>query len=199
MNAVDPLIIHRMAMSLRGALPAHGHHVVLITSTRAGEGKTTVAGLLARALAAQGPDEVLLIDGGNGVGKDGPVTSGIERLLEGAELRPDLLRADRGGRLHRLGHGLQFRSTQWFQPGRVAGMLTQCRERFALPLVDAPALPGCGALLAEADRVVRVVDATRTPGPAVRAALAEAGLVAPRLAGLVLNRQSAPMPRWLGG
>jgi hypothetical protein len=48
-----------------------------------------------------------------------------------------------------------------------------------------------------------VVDASRTPGPSVRSALetaqATAQVGAERFAGVMLNRQPAPLPRWLGG
>jgi Mrp family chromosome partitioning ATPase len=199
MNAVDPLIIHRLAMSLRAGLGGATGAVVLVSSARAGEGKSLIAGLLARTLATQGPDEVLLVDAGPAHTAAPASAAGIERLLEGASLGPELLRAEPGSRLHHLGHGPQFRATQWFQPAAVAQLLAQCRQRFALTLVDAPSLPACGALLSAADHLVLVVDAQRTPGPAVRAALADAACPAGKLAGVVLNRQRPGLPAWLGG
>jgi polysaccharide biosynthesis transport protein len=199
MRAVDPLIIHRMAMSLRASLPAGEHFVVLVSSAAVGEGKSTVAGLLARALAAQGPDPVLLVDGGtSSPGSEGNSLAGIERLLAGSPLSADLLRAEAVPRLFKLGHGPQFRVTQWFQPAAVSALLAQCRQRFALTLIDGPSLPGCGALLSAVDRAVLVVDAQRTPVHAIRAALADARIPTERLAGVILNHQPAPLPRWLG-
>lgn len=195
MNPIDPLIIHRMALTLRSGLPAGQPVVLLVSSAEAGEGKSSVADLLARTLARQGPDEVLLLEAGAGPSA-GP--AGIERLLEGGVLTDSLMRPEAGSRLRRLGHGGSFRATQWFQPAGVQHLLAQCRQQAALTVVDGPVLAHCGALLEACDRVLLVVDAQRTPGTVVQAALAEAGLPAQRVAGVVLNRQSAAPPRWLG-
>ncbi len=73
------------------------------------------------------------------------------------------------------------------------------RAGFALIVLDAPSLDGCGALLAQADACVLVVDSRRTPRSEARQALADAQLGAERLAGLVLNHRPRPIPRWLGG
>jgi hypothetical protein len=44
-----------------------------------------------------------------------------------------------------------------------------------------------------------VLDARRTARAAAQRALAESGLGAGRLAGLVLNHRPRALPRWLGG
>ena len=48
------------------------------------------------------------------------------------------------------------------RPGAVAKGLAALRAGFALVVLDAPSLDGCGALLAQADACVLVVDSRRT-------------------------------------
>jgi len=73
------------------------------------------------------------------------------------------------------------------------------RAGFALSVLDAPSLNSCGALLAEVDAGVMVIDARRTLRRAALQALADAHFDRERLAGVVLNHRPRPIPRWLGG
>jgi hypothetical protein len=85
------------------------------------------------------------------------------------------------------------------RPDAVRKGLMALRAGFALAVLDAPPLGACGALLAEVDAVVLVVDSRHTSRQAARQALADANIGPGRMAGLVLNHRPRPIPRWLGG
>lgn len=203
----DLMDIHRTALALRTLEAPTGAagRVVLVTSARAGEGKTFVSHLLARALAGQRDGDVLLVQAGpGGLALGGAGGAGLRGLLEGqpaAEL-PRPAGADAPG-LWQLPRGDGFEPAHLFRAAQWRQALQALRQRFAFILIDGPALSGVGALLGVSDRSLLVVDASRTPGPAVRgaleAALAAAGLPASHVAGVLLNRQPRGLPRWLGG
>lgn len=211
MTAVDAssdlLDIHRTALALRTLEAPAGAagRVVLVTSARAGEGKTFVSGLLARALASQRDGDVLLIQAGpGGLALGAAQGPGLRGLLEGqavAEL-PRPAGADTPG-LWQLPPGEGLEPAHLFRAAHWRSGLAALRQRFAVILIDGPALSAVGALLSVSDRSLLVVDASRTPGPAVRgaldAALAAAGLPPSHVAGVLLNRQPRGLPRWLGG
>jgi len=178
--------------------------IVLVTSTRAGEGKSFVAQALAAALAEQQDGDVIRVD----AAFDRPSTdddisrrgaSGLSELMTLGSLQ-GLAPAGAGAdRLWRLGRGVLAQPALLQRPDAVAKALTALRAGFALTVLDAPALAGCGALLAQADACVVVIDARRTARGEARRALLESRLGAARLAGLVLNHRPRPVPRWLGG
>lgn len=205
MNTVETLSIHRAALALRESSDATvAGAVVLVTSARAGEGKSTVAALLARALASHQEGDVLLVEAGltDAVGSERRSGAGLAGLLSGSA--PDgLIQAGKVPGLWHLPRGDGYHASQLFRAARLRSALQPLRQRFAVTVVDGPELAACGALLAQTDSNLLVVDASRTPGPAVKAAvdsaLAIARIGSDRLAGVVLNRQPAALPRWLGG
>lgn len=205
MNTVETLSIHRAALALReSSAAAEGGAVVLVTSARAGEGKSTVAALLARALASHLEGDVLLVEAGltATVGVDKRAGAGLAGLLSGVPV-DSLVQAGNAPGLWHLPRGDGYHASQLFRAARLRDGLMPLRKRFPLTVIDGPELAACGALLAQADSNLLVVDASRTPGPAVKAALDNALAIArigsERLAGVVLNRQPAALPRWLGG
>jgi Mrp family chromosome partitioning ATPase len=205
MNTVETLSIHRAALALRESADAGaGGAVVLVTSARAGEGKSTIAALLARALASHQDGDVLLVEAGLTATAGGGKRSGagLAGLLAGAPLDSVVQVGTVPGLWH-LGRGDGYHASQLFRAARLREGLSPLRRRFALTVVDGPELAACGALLAQADSNLLVVDASRTPGPTVKAALDNALAIArigsERLVGVVLNRQPAALPRWLGG
>jgi hypothetical protein len=119
------------------------------------------------------------------------MTLGSLRGLAPAGAGPD--------RLWRLGRGVLAQPALLQRPDAVRKGLLALRAGFALTVLDAPSLDGCGALLQEMDACVLVIDSRRTGRAAARRALAESGLGAGRLAGLVLNHRPRALPRWLGG
>lgn len=203
MKTDHALTIHRTALALRAVADGQTTgQVVLVTSARPGEGKSLMAGLLARALASHQEGDVLLVDAGLSPGVERQGGTGLAGLLAGSP--PDgLVTAGSQAGLWHLPRGTSYHASQLFRAARLRAGLAALRRRFPMTVIDGPELAACGALLALADRNLLVVDASRTPGPTVRTALetaqATAQVGAERFAGVMLNRQPAPLPRWLGG
>ena len=207
LGVLEHLARHHGAPAQPGAdgdAAASPGRVVLVSSTRAGEGKSFVAQGLAAALAEQQGGDVIWVDAAfdrpssdtdisrrGAAGLSELMTLGSLQGLAPAGVGPD--------RLWRLGRGVLAQPSLLLRPEAVGKGLTALRAGFALVVLDAPSLGGCGALLAQADACVLVVDSRRTSRRDARAALAESGLGPERLAGLVLNHRPRPVPRWLGG
>ena len=178
--------------------------IVLVTSTNAGEGKSFVAQALAAALAAQQDGDVICVDAAfDRPPADGDISrrgaSGLSEIMTLGSLQGLAPAGTGGGRLWRLGRGVLAHPALLQRPDAIAQALMALRAGFALSVLDAPSLAGCGALLAQADACVMVVDARRTARGDARRALLESRLGPARLAGLVLNHRPRPVPRWLGG
>jgi len=178
--------------------------IVLVTSTNAGEGKSFVAQALAVALAEQQDGDVICVDAAfdrppadDDISRRG--ASGLSEIMTLGSLQGLAPAGVGAGRLWRLGRGVLAQPMLLQRPDAVAKALIALRAGFALTVLDAPALAGCGELLAQADACVMVVDARSTARGAARRALLESRLGAGRLAGLVLNHRPRPVPRWLGG
>ncbi len=178
--------------------------VVMISSTRQGEGKSFVAQGLARALAEQQGGDVVWVDAAfdtpapdddasrrGAAGFSEIMTLGSLQGLAPAHAGPE--------RLWRLGRGVLAQGSLLYRPAAVQKGLFALRAGFALTLLDAPCLASCGALLNEVDACVMVVDARSTPRHAAKAAIAQAHFAPGKLAGVVLNHRPRPLPRWLGG
>ena len=218
--AHDALLFPRIGLGVLDYLERHGAapvqpvadsdaaalsgRVVLVSSTRAGEGKSFVAQGLAAALAEQQDGDVIWVDAAfdrppadNDIFRRG--AAGLSEIMTLGSLQ-GLAPAGAGpGRLWRIGRGVLAQPALLQRPGAVGKGLAALRAGFALVVLDAPSLDGCGALLAQTDACVLVVDSRRTSRGDARQALADARLAPGRLAGLVLNHRPRPVPRWLGG
>ena len=178
--------------------------VILVSSARPREGKSFVAQGLAHALAEQQDGDVVWVD----AAFDTPPqetdifargASGLSEIMTLGSLQ-GLAPARHGpDRLWRLGRGVLAQPSLLQRPDAVRKGLLALRAGFALAVLDAPSLAACGALLAEADAVVMVVDSRRTSRHSAQQALADANIGPDRIAGLVLNHRPRPVPRWLGG
>jgi Mrp family chromosome partitioning ATPase len=183
---------------------AAGGRVILVSSARAGEGKSFVAQGLAHALAEQQDGDVCWVDAafdrpstGDDISRRG--AAGLSEIMTLGSLQ-GLAPAGAGpDRLWRLGRGVLAQPALLYRPEAVRKGLAALRAGFALTVLDAPPLPACGALLAEVDSCVMVVDARQTPRHVAQKALADAHFGPERLAGVVLNHRPRPIPRWLGG
>ena len=187
-----------------GDAPPLCGRVILVSSARPGEGKSFVAQGLAHALAEQQDGDVVWVDAAfdtppvetdisrrGAAGLSEIMTLGSLQGLAPAGAGPD--------RLWRLGRGVLAQRSLLYRPDAVRKGLMALRAGFALTVLDAPSLDACGALLAEVDACVMVVDSRHTSRQAAQQALADAHLGPDRLAGLVLNHRPRPIPRWLGG
>ena len=171
--------------------------VILVSSTRPGEGKTFVAQGLARALAEQQEGDVLWVDAAFSPTANAATAPGLAEVFAGGA-RPEP-RSAGAPRLWQLGQGAQADPALLYRPAEIRQGLDGLRASVALVVLDAPCLEDCGALLAAVDACVLVVDARHTPRHAAQVALARARLAPGQLAGVVLNHRPRPLPRWLGG
>jgi len=178
--------------------------VVLVTSARHGEGRSFVAQALATALAEQQSGDVVWVD----ASFDTPAVpgdasrqgaSGLSEIMTLGSLQGLAPSGAGPERLWQLGRGVLAQPRLLYRPESVRKGLLALRAGFALTVLDAPCLEACGALLAEVDAVVMVLDARKTSRHAAQQALASAAIGAERLAGIVLNHRPRPIPRWLGG
>jgi Mrp family chromosome partitioning ATPase len=187
-----------------GGAPVASGKVILVSSARTGEGKSFVAQGLAHALAQQQDGDVVWVDAAFGTRSDIGDNSrrgaaGLSEIMTLGALQ-GLAPAGAGpDRLWRLGRGVLAQPPLLYRPDAVRKGLFALRAGFGLTVLDAPCLDECGALLAEVDACVFVVDARHTSRHAAQQALAEAHFGPERLAGVVLNHCPRPVPRWLGG
>lgn len=127
----------------------------------------------------QGGHVVLITSALAGEGK-----SFVARQLACSMTQP----AERQAALVAIGEGGEaLRRDALFRPAELALSIDKLRTRHALTLVDGLRLAECGALLQQADALLLVVDARRTPPQAVQRAMRLAGVDAGRFAGAVLN------------
>ncbi|MFF2244489.1 polysaccharide biosynthesis tyrosine autokinase [Arthrobacter sp. NPDC058130] len=175
------------------ALPASG--VVLITSARGGEGKTTVALMLARAWAEAG-EKVLLVETdlrfprlesdlklGNALG--------LADVLAGRAALPRVIQKTASERLRILAAGsVPENPTELLASQAMAAALGEMRGSYSRVILDAPAMQpfSDAALLAvQADSTVLVVRYQKVTRELLGASLRNLELVKGTVAGAVLN------------
>jgi capsular exopolysaccharide synthesis family protein len=180
---------------------------IVVTSARAGEGKTTTAVNLAVCLAQQGM-RILLIDADLRQPRVHEVL-GIEREPGLAELfalhrrmavemiKPTSLRS-----LHVLTCGQPIPNPPELLSGsRMEGILQWLSREYDRVIVDVPPVLGASeasALAARADGVLLVVCAGETDRESVREALYQLQIVGANVMGAVLNDPKRVMPRYEG-
>lgn len=194
-----------------GRAGGRDRNVVLVTSTRPGEGKTFISANLALSFALEDHQPVLLIDGDaprpkirrvfgldDGPGVTDHLAAGRSERAPGAS--SPIWRAMRDGAatpLQIMGEGrARADATQLFasEEGRRFFREAVANRPDRLILVDAPPLLATTetfALARHADEIVFVVQADATPEPAVALALEELLEINPNVS-LVLNRCLIP-------
>lgn len=188
---------HRIGLRVLNKLPEGGEQgaVVVVTSARDGEGKSFVASALAQALATQCTGQVAIV-------KCTPSprssqSAGWSDLVHSGELTDEMVHEGRADNLVQISPGRDARAALMFKPQAVEQALSALRERFSMTVIDAPSLPGCGALLRHADGCLLVVNAKNTRREVVQGALAANPIPASRLLGTVLNQRPEYVPGWL--
>lgn len=175
------------------ALPASG--VVLITSARAGEGKTTVALMLARAWAEAG-EKVLLVETDlrfprleSELKLGNPL--GLADVLAGRAALPRVIQKTASDRLHIVAAGsVPYNPTELLAGQPMTAVLGEMRGSYSRVILDAPAMQpfSDAALLAvQADSTVLVVRYEKVTRELLGASLRNLELVKGAVAGVVLN------------
>ncbi|GMV02726.1 MAG: CpsD/CapB family tyrosine-protein kinase [Burkholderiaceae bacterium] len=207
---MDPLsrAFYNLAMRLTEALGSRGLRgatqgtggAVLVTSARAGEGKSLVTRAVASTSARTDGRKVLLVDANvrrpslNGVcGIPGGAIGFADCLAMG---RPDqmLLYRSNVPCLDMMAVGQSARPDLLFQTGAFRQFLHFYRQVYDLVLLDADTLDATGCLPHLVDGVLLVVDASNTRREVVGGMIEHAGIERSRFLGAVLNKREHHIP-----
>lgn len=199
-TVLSPEIFRRIYVSLN--LPEDRGPVIGITSSIAGEGRTTIATALARTLATDLDRMVLLVDASFTVpsqaGKYTPgASAGLSAVLRGETTLTEVM--------HRVSEGYFVvpSGNTAADPARLLRQLSdhdpfqQVRVLGAVTILDLPPLLNhtYSSLAASVtDALVLVIRAGVTPATAVRDAIQRVG--DRPLQGAVLNGERSAVPRW---
>jgi capsular exopolysaccharide synthesis family protein len=180
-------------------LNGHQSHIVMLTSAKAGEGKTTAAVAVARFLA-RGNYATLLIEADSyrpqihktlGV----PASPGLRDVLHGAVPLDTALHRDDASGLYTLTAGTADREAsgpmQW---SAIEPLLVSLRQRFDLVIIDGPPVlqaPEASLLSKLADATMFVVQWAKTDRRMVTAGLEQIAQSGGRIAGLLLTMVNA--------
>ncbi len=198
MKTFNTLHAARSTLTLLEKLPARDSgYVVLVTSAKAGEGKSFVAWQVACQLARATAGDVAFVSSiGDG---DTPEPTGLLDLIVNGVLPETAIQFSPALRLSHVPGGSVSQENALFNVVGVRGAVDALQRRFAHCVIDGPVVTGCGALLLQADAVLLVVDARHTTPSAVRQALRRAGMDSSRLTGVILNHASTDAPGWMVG
>jgi tyrosine-protein kinase Etk/Wzc len=185
--------------ALRVGSPAAGARVVVITSARSGDGKTTSAANLAGVMALAG-DRVLLVDAETRRGDQHavfgvPAEPGFFDLLFGQAGEDECIRSvgvPNGSSIDLLpsGGASQANAEELLMAGSVAAFIERLRPRYDVILIDSPPLESfadAARLGVHADAVVLVARAGRTPRRSVQGAMRQLRHARANVVGAVLN------------
>jgi uncharacterized protein involved in exopolysaccharide biosynthesis/Mrp family chromosome partitioning ATPase len=201
------LLMHRLALRVRDLVESRATtkgmgRVLLVTSARAGEGKSVIARALAKRLAVQGHGQVLLID----ASAEAPAGHGGQRvrgrpgffdILREREVMAEVSASRDTPKLQSLGVGFDPDPSLLYHEAAVAELFNKVRERYDWTVVDAGTLTQIGSLATQCDATLVVVDAQTTRREVVQGALSIARIPAQRLLGAVLNRRPQYVPGWV--
>ncbi len=174
-------------------MPCDGK-VLVVSSARAGEGKSFIVGRLARRLRAIVGATIVVVDAH---ARHPSVHASFRVAPDGRGLF-DALAAD-GLVVGAMSPSVVPGVDAWpcgpgadplalARAGAVARVLRTLRERYPLVIIDAPPLPRTGSLTTLADATLLVIDAGRTSRDAVRATLDAPHVARDRMLGVALNR-----------
>jgi tyrosine-protein kinase Etk/Wzc len=180
-----------------------GLRTLLVTSALRGEGRSHVAGALARVLAEQKFRVLLITFEQAGAEKlnTGDAAAGAKLATDAGRFRQDIPEATDRIHLHRLlvrhreGTALEFAE-------HLAEVAKTMRDRFDLIVIDGPALtsfPEMRVAIAGVDGTILVIEAERTVSVAAARTAAAIEGAGGHLLGLVLNKRRYIIPEWIYG
>jgi capsular exopolysaccharide synthesis family protein len=198
----------RLVLRLTSKDNGGGPRIVLITSARRGEGKSTVAALFALALARKSNQRVLLIDYDLrrpslhrvfGLPADHP---GVVDAIRDRRLTTDHVEELLPGRLSLIpaGRTEEVRS-EFLEPEAAAWLVGQVRGHYTHVVIDsAPNLPVPDAMVLgrEADKVLYVLRMGSTPRDLARWGIEQQRQAKDNVAGVVLNDVEKVLPYYAG-
>lgn len=207
---MDPLslVFYKLAMRLTETLQTRGLQgstqgiggAVLVTSARAGEGKSLVSRAVASTAARTDGRKVLLVD----ANFQRPTLNGIcgipSRAIGFADClaagRPDeiLLYRSNVPCLDMMAVGQSPRPDLLFQTDAFRRFLDFYRQAYDLVLLDADTLDANGCLPHVVDGALLVVDASNTRREVVHGMIEHAGIERSRFLGAVLNKREHHIP-----
>jgi capsular exopolysaccharide synthesis family protein len=184
------------------AVPS-GLHTILITAPCHGEGATTVAIGLARALSKERDARVLLVEGNLRTPSFGtvlPLTveSGIADFAAGRVAPEALATRLEGFNFSVIAAGIT--RGQMVDLEVIDALLTRLRPQYDFIVIDGPPVntyADTSVLATKVDGVILVVEADRTPVVEAETAKRQLSKVGARVLGVVLNRCRSYIPAFL--
>jgi Mrp family chromosome partitioning ATPase len=196
--------IDELAYRLLVAFPPEGGRpkLLLITSVRVGEGKTTLACAVSHAMAALSGEAVLLSDAN-------PCRPALQALFELPGNSPgffDVLRGNieglkalhpqPGGQATVLPAGDHPDPALLFRAPAIRGFRDAAQDYRCVVLDGGTTHLGGGSLGQHADGVIVVIDSSRTRREVVRGGIEAMRLPEGRLCGVILNKRIQYIPRF---
>ena len=197
--------VHALRISL--GLWSANPRVILITSARAGEGKSTAAMLLAASSASSG-NRTILLDCDLRLRstsealqhKRGP---GLSELLRGTAELADVVMEHPETKIHVIPAGsMAPNAADLLMSQRMLDLIAALRRDFDYVVMDAPPLlpvVDALALATVAEKILVIVEWCRTPRSSIQEAFRVLGPQAHRIAGVVLNKVNFNELREYGG
>jgi Mrp family chromosome partitioning ATPase len=170
--------------------------LILVTSPESGEGKTTMAVSIGRALALEAGLRTLVVDGdraspmlqvATGCSNDYGL---VDLVRDGADL-DSVIQKDPSSPLHLLPMGPMQGAAMRLQDLRMRALARTLRDRYDAVVIDGPGLlenADATAWAAISDRILMVLDTGRTRHAQVTGALRVLRGLQTRIVGAVLNR-----------
>ena len=182
----------RIGLDLSGDRPK----VILVTSALPGEGKSTVAMLLATSSASSGKKTILLDcdlrQRSTSEAFQNKHRAGLSELLRGAARLEDVITKDPLTKAYVIPAGSMIPNTaDWLMSQRMRDLISVLRQEFDYIIMDtSPLLPVVDALVLAtiADKILVVVEWSQTPRISISEAIKVLRPEAHRIAGIVLNK-----------